>query len=395
MHAMKLGGLILAAALPGLAPAAAMTVDEVIARNIEARGGAANWSKVESIAMSGDFTAFSKVAPFELKRTSDDKYYFDHMLDEKRVVIGYDGEVAWWDHAWMMPGPQTITGIDRGVLMQEVDFPSPLFDYREKGYKAKLIGGSEFEGTPSIAIELTRPDESVETWHLDPETYLEIGRISPGSDFGSPMEQRTYYDDYRKVDGVVIPFLQEWQWYTRDRVLMVEKVELNAKVDETIFAMPPPPGMSELLPLVGSWDVKVEQTEQPGGEWAESSRKATIEAELNGGLLQERYATEDGDEAVRNFTYDRFENTYRITMINGRSTQLDVCEGAKKDGRIVVTNLETGVKQYAFGGEMQFHHQVSVFDITADGFKVEHARSRDGGENWFTFMKLTYTRAAS
>ena len=65
MHAIRMSGLILAAAALAVAPAAAMTVDEVIAKNIEARGGADNWSKVESIAMSGEFTAFSKVAPFE------------------------------------------------------------------------------------------------------------------------------------------------------------------------------------------------------------------------------------------------------------------------------------------------------------------------------------------
>lgn len=394
MHAIRVSGLILAAAALAMSPAAAMTVDEVIAKNIEARGGADNWSRIKSIAMSGEFTAFSKVAPFELQRTSDDKFYLDHVLDGKRVVIGYDGEVAWWAHGWMMPGAQTITGIDLGVQMREFDFPSPLFDYKEKGYQVKLVGESEIEGMPSIAIELTRPDESIETWHLDPDTYLEVGRISPGSDFGEPMEQRTFFDDYREVEGVMIPYLQESQWYTRDRILMVDEVEVNIDVDESIFEMPPHPGMGELMPLVGTWDVKVERTSRPGADWQESSRTSVIESKLNGGMLEEHYASADGDDVVRTITYDRYEDTYRITMIDSRETQLDVCEGAREDGRIVASNVDTGVKQYAFGGQMQFNHQVAVFDVTADGFKVEHARSMDGGENWFTFMKLTYTRAS-
>ena len=394
MNAIKISGLIFATAALAVAPAAAVTVEEVIAKNIEARGGADNWSKVESIAMSGEFTAFSKVAPFTLQRTSDDKYYFNHVLDEKRVIIGYDGEVAWWENEWSMPGAGKITGLDLGVQMREFDFPSPLFDYKEKGYKVKLIGESEIEGMPSIAIELTRPDETVETWHLDPETYLEIGRISPGSDFGSPAEQRTFYDDYREVNGVMIPYLQEAQWYTRDRVMLVEEVKVNVDVDEALFKMPPPPGMGDLLQLVGNWEVKVEETQRPGADWEESSRKAVIEAKLNGGMLEERYEMSNGYEVVRNITFDRFKNTYRITMINGETTQLDVCEGTKEDGRIVASNVETGVKQYAMGGMMQFNHQLSIFDVSEDGFKVEHARSMDGGENWFTFMKVTYTRAS-
>jgi hypothetical protein len=394
MNAIKISGLIFATAALAVAPAAAMSVEEVIAKNIEARGGADNWSKIDSISMSGEFTAFSRVAPFELQRTSDGKFYIDHVLDGKRVVIGYDGEVAWWANEWSMPGAERITGLDLQVQMREFDFPSPLFDYKEKGYKVKLIGESEIEGIPSIAIELTRPDETVETWHLDPESYLEVGRISPGSDFGSPAEQRTFYDDYREVNGVMIPYLQEAQWYTRDRVMLVEEVKVNVGVDEGIFEMPLPPGMGELLPLVGNWDVKVEEMERPGADWEESSRKAVIEAKLNGGMLEERYEMPDGYEAVQNITFDRFMNTYRIAMIDSHSTQLDICEGVKEDGRIVASNVETGVKQPGFFGSMQFNHQISIFDITEDGFKVEHARSMDGGENWSTFMKLTYTRAS-
>jgi hypothetical protein len=395
MNAIGISGWIVAAAAMTAAPAAAMTVEEVIAKNIEARGGARNWESIRSISMSGDFTAFSKTAPFRLHRTSADKFHLDHRLDDKRVVIGYDGKTAWWENEWSMPGAEKIDGLDLGVLMREVDFPTPLFDYQSKGYKVKLIGESELEGMPSIAIELTRPDESVETWHLDPKTFLEIGRISPGSDFGSPMEQRTFYEDFRKVGNVMIPHLQEAQWYTRDRIMRVESVELNAQVDEAMFEMPPPPGMGELLPLAGAWEVKVEQTERPGGEWKESSRRSVIEAKLNGGLLEERYQMSNGYEAVRNITFDRFKGTYRITVINGHSTQLDVCEGAKNDGRIVASNVDTGVKQYEFGGALQFNHQISIFDVTGDAFKVEHARSMDGGKNWFTFMKLTYTRASS
>ncbi len=376
------------------APTAAMTVEEVIDKHIEARGGLNRWSQIETIQMTGSFTAFSKTFPFTLHRTGNDRYHFDHVMDDKKVIIGYDGETAWWENEWNMPGSEKLTGLDLNVQMREFDFPNPLFNYSSKGYKVKLVGDSELEGMPSIAIELTRLDDTTETWHLDPETYLEIGRISPGSDFGNPMEQRTFYDDFRSVDGVMIPHLQEAQWYTQDRLMIVEDVALNLEIDDDLFRMPLPPGMKMVQPMTGAWEVKVEQTQRPGAPWEESTRKASIESLLGGGLIQEKYTTGEGFETVRQITFDRFKNTYRITEIDGHSTQLDVCEGSLEEGRIVASNVETGVTQQGFFGA-PLHHQIAIFDVTDAGFKVEEAVSRDGGENWFVNTKLTYSRASN
>ncbi len=394
MRAITTIASICAVAVLAIAPAAATTVDEVIAKHVKARGGEKRWSKIESIKLTGSFTAFSNVYPFTLYQTAGDRYYLDHVLDGKKVVIGYDGKLAWWENEFVMPGAQKIGGIDLGVNMREFDFPTPFFGYKEKGYKVRLSEETEYEGEPAIAVELTRPDESSETWFLDPDSYLEFARISPGSDFGSPMEQRTVYDDFREVDGVMIPHLREAQWYTRDRVMLVDNVELNVKIDDAMFAMPLPPGMDPLRSLAGEWNVAVEEQPQPGAPWSESERTSTIESKMGHGLLEETYMTSEGRAVVCQITYDRFKGTYRISIIDDVATQLDIQEGTMEDGRITVSNVGTGITQTVFGGMMTRNSQIAIFDITDDGFKVEEAVSMDGGENWTVNVKKTYTRAA-
>ena len=372
-------------------PAAAMTVEQVISKHIDARGGAERWKAIESLEITGSQTAWSKKSPFTLQRKRGGKYHLDSTQDGKKVEVGYDGQTAWWDNYWMQEGAQRLRGPDLAVLMREVDFPTPFFDYREKGYEVKLVGDSEFEGRKAIGVEVKRADGLSETWYLDPATYLEIGRESPGSDFGRPVPLRTYYDDFRTVDGVKIPFRVESQWYTRERILNVEKIATNVAIDDAKFALPPPTGMAPLLPLVGEWEVSISQRNGPGAPWRDSERTSLIEPLLSGALLQERFKTGEGNEVVRSITFDRYKKRYRITEVNDRTTYMDVQEGTfEEGGKLSVNNTATNTTAEMFG--MTIHGRMAISEITPDGFKLTEDFSTDGGKEWVEAVKATYTR---
>jgi hypothetical protein len=372
-------------------PVVAATVDEIIAKHVQAHGGAQNWDTITSMEIAGSYTAFSEVTPFTLHRKRDDKYHLDSLQNAKKYVVGYDGESAWWDNHWMQEGAQAITGPDYDALMRDVEFSTPFFDYKEKGHQVELIGETEFEGLEVIGIKLTRADETEEHWYLDPETYLAVARTSPGSDFGRPMTQRTFFDDYREVAGVQIPYLTETQWYTRDRVMSVDSVRTNIDIDDALFRMPLPLGMEPLRFLEGNWQVSTAQRRQPESDWNESELTSVIEARMNGALLEEHFET-DGTEFLRSLSYDRFSETYRMTQMSSRTTHLDVREGGMgDDGRLTVSNKETGTTQTVQGG-MTLNTRTSIFDIREDGFQTETELSVDGGESWFVAVKSTYTR---
>jgi len=391
---LMIAGAAAFAAMPGaLAPAvgAATTAEDVIARHVEARGGAEKWKAINSLRLTGSMTSWSRKAPFTLEKRRDSSYHLDSVQDGKKVEIGYDGKTAWWDNHFFQEGAQKIKGADLAVLMREVDFTTPFFDYKDKGYEVKLLGPQKFEGRDAIALELKRKDGLAETWYLDPATYLEIARESPGSDFGRPVPLHTFYDDFRVVSGVKIPFRVESQWYTRERVLDIEKVETNVTLEDDRFAMPPPMGMGPLLKLVGSWKVAVSRRNQPSAPWQESERVSRIEALMGGGLLQERFTTARGAEVLRSFTYDRFRKRYRMTEIDDSSTLLDVNEGELDPQKgLVVSNVTTGTSSEGFG--MVFHGRFTVTNITADSFNTQEEISTDGGKEWFLAQKTVYTR---
>ena len=95
--------LLLTATLLGLASTAsmAMELDEVIAKHVEARGGEDAWGAVQSMKLTGSYTAFSQVSDFTLYRKRDNKYLLDSLHNGKTVIVGYDDETLWWDNHWI------------------------------------------------------------------------------------------------------------------------------------------------------------------------------------------------------------------------------------------------------------------------------------------------------
>ena len=388
MRAIKLISTLAAAVVVAAGPAYSTTVDEVIAKHIEARGGDA-WEDIETFEIEGSFTAFSQTQPYKMQRKRGDKLRLDTAFLDSDMHVGFDGETAWRDQGG---GAQKVEGLEYSILIRDADWASPFFDYEEKGYQVKLIGDTEFEGMKAIGIELTREDELTETWYLDPKTYLEMGRTSPGTDWLGEVPRTTYYDDFREVSGVMLPFYVEAQWYTRDRVYEIASIEANVPIDDSVFEIPLPPGMGPLIGMVGKWHVAMQSRSQPGQDWQDGERTSEIKAEMGNGMLVESFETSSGVPVMRTISFDRFAEKYRVTAIDAQRAQMNIQEGAmSEDGKLIVSNVDTGTTWSGFG--MTFHGRYSIFDITDEGFKAEYETSIDGGENWFLNVKATYTRA--
>ena len=254
------------------------------------------------------------------------------------------------------------------------------------------MGFQDLDGQQVLAVELKRADESTETWFLDPETYLEVARDSPGSDFGRPMTQRTFFDDFREVAGALIPHYTETQWYTRHRVIAADSIEANVEIPEGLFSMPPPYGMEKLQSLAGTWKVTVESRQAPSAPWQNEERVSEIQGRLRGGLFEETYATPTA-KVIRSLSYDQYRDRYLLTQIHSGSNVLDILAGTwTEDGALLLDNVVTETPALMFGRVL--HERFKLFEIGADAFKVERENSVDGGENWALMQKLTFERQA-
>ncbi len=372
---------------------AAETLDEVITRHVAAHGGRDRWQAVESLSFTGTYTAFSIPQPFTMHKKRSGRYYFDHKQNEKSVLLGDDGETAWWSNQWYAGWPSKMPAGVVSLLRRESPLTTPLFRHGD-GVTMELVGPTDLDGEAAIHLTATYADGVVESWYLNPETYLEMASIGPGVDFTTPVEQSTFFADFRTVDGLVLPHLIETQFSIRDRVMVIEHLAVNAEIDDALFSMPPPTGMERLQHLVGEWQVTVavRSLHHPEAGWKEHQTTSSISSLSSRGLLQERmsYSTLRGIqvERVLQWSYDRFGECYRVTEFDDYTSHVGVLQGMfDEENRLT---LETASYQ-AFGRSVRDRYVVS--GLTADGFTLDRYTSTDDGKTWVQPSRFTYTRS--
>lgn len=227
-------------------PTPTLALEEVLARYEAARGGRERWRALRSIEMKGTFTSFSEEAPFTLRRKRPNLYRFDSRMIQKEMILAQDARGPWW--LYPLYGVESPAKMEEAPVVvmtaRDAEIEPALFGYQEKGHKVVLAGRGDVSGQETLRLELTRSNGWVETWHIDPRTYLEVAVDSKVFDYSQTseaMQERAYFSDFRTVDGLVIPHRIEKEYGARHTVTRVERIRVNPEVEGGVFAMPAPP----------------------------------------------------------------------------------------------------------------------------------------------------------
>ncbi len=222
-----------------------LTAEQVIAKNIEARGGLQAWRAIQTMTESGKLDAGSKAnpqLPFRLQLARQRKSRLEIDFDGNTAVQTYDGSHGWALRPYLgrtEPQPYTADELKKAAEQQDLD--GPLFDYAAKGTKVELVAVEPVEKHDAYKVKMIYSTGVVRHVWIDANTFLEIKMEEPPRVMdGKPRPVLTYYRDYRTVDGLVIPFLYETavEGYGGTHKMVVEKVELNPKLDSTAFGKP-------------------------------------------------------------------------------------------------------------------------------------------------------------
>ena len=254
-------GALLVASMIAIAEDDALSEPDVaslLARHVEARGGAERWAAVETMTLTGTWEAFSTPGPFTTHRSASGGWRFNHTLFGQPATLAYDGETAWiLGVALGVPGPTRLDDAWRRNLLDDAPILTPLLAGPSESTSIESLGRSDVDGSDAWALRVVRDGFPEETWYLDAETYLEVKRESMTFDVFSgaieiPME--TFYGDFREVEGLVLPFHEERHFGTRYHVTDVESVVVNGELPPAVFDAPPPPPPTEPDADVGGTD---------------------------------------------------------------------------------------------------------------------------------------------
>jgi hypothetical protein len=227
-----------------------LSVDALLQKVLEARGGEERWAQVRTLKIEGTWTAFSEDVPMTILRMRPDLYRFEHVVLGGPAVLAYDGEHAWVQGAaFGAPQGQGIAEAWKRNVIEEAPFTSKLLGHAAGGAKIELIGRERVDGRDAYVLKVEPKDRPEETWYVDCETFLETKRVSTTFDVfsgpGAQLEMETYYMEYRDVGGVMIPYREERHFGTRYNVVDASSIEINPEVDAAMFRMPPSAGETD------------------------------------------------------------------------------------------------------------------------------------------------------
>jgi outer membrane lipoprotein-sorting protein len=244
----------LTAALTG-GLAHAQTVDEVIAKNLKARGGVERLKAMTSAKITGDVEQQgSKIhivtwakRPNYMRREMDatppppapGRASIPGSTGPVKAVVGFDGDTVWMINPMMANGPQAITGPQAEMAKGDADFDSILLDYKAKGHTIELLGNENINGKPAYHLKITKKSGLVQNYYLDVETGLEVRTATTVDQGGVKAEVTTDLSNYKTIDGLTMPFTMKQSVNgTQLAEVTISSWEVNVPIEDALFKMP-------------------------------------------------------------------------------------------------------------------------------------------------------------
>jgi outer membrane lipoprotein-sorting protein len=191
--------------------ASAMTAEELVAKNLAARGGAEKLRAITSMHTVGKVRAGGGLdAKVETWAVSPHGFRGEFSLQGMTAVQAWDGKDAWSISPFQgRKDPQKLSPDDAKAMIEGADVAGPLVDYQAKGNTIEYLGTEDI---------------------FDPDQFLEIRVVNHRMVRGQEEVSTTDLGEYEKVDGIYFPF--------ESGRSHLDKVELNPTLDPKLFAFP-------------------------------------------------------------------------------------------------------------------------------------------------------------
>ena len=365
-------------------------IDEIIANHLEAHGDLNKWEEVDVIKINGQFTAFSEVDDFLAYKTKEGGYYSELSLGKNNITEAFDGEKGWTIDPWQeIFYARELNKNEVNVFKQKAQFFTPFYKYKENGIKAELVGKQDIDGIEVFVIKITRPNGREETWYLDADTYLEYKCESYWVDFAYPSKAETYFEDFRDVDGLIIPFYVERIFGQRNRMLEIESIEINPEFDKSILEMPRRDEISKLEFITGNFEVKNEAWYQRGNRWYTAEQTTSNIEFISTNLIQEKINQQPFfvEDKILNFTYNSDLEHYLVSVFNSFTSNINIFDGYLNDTSFVAIKRNLDCSDTTQNPMLRFN-----MIRNDNGMTVIYSSSYDEGESWNDTNRLTYTR---
>ena len=246
---------------PDAAKVAPATAAEVLARHVEALGGEKALRALQARTLEARMVLYpgegcespedpfcaateEETGSYFYQSTADGRLYRRNVIGDALEERGFDGKTGW---AYLAPDTLRIDSPDEMKLNREEAVLHWYLDVEERGVEMELLAPRKEDSDGAVrtldGLVWRVPETEIEKqlW-FDRDTGLRREETSGDPEAGST--QVVVYEDYREVDGVLVPHLirvvNRFEGRTQRIDFVVQRVG-HDPIDPTKFAVPEMP----------------------------------------------------------------------------------------------------------------------------------------------------------
>lgn len=223
-----------------VAAASAQTAEELVAKNLQARGGVDKIKAVTTLKMTGK-AYFGINVDVSQEQKRPDMLRQEFTVQGMTQIQSYDGSVGWQISPFQGRRDAELMGEDdTRDLLDEADIDGPLVDYQAKGNKVEYLGHDLVDGDDAYKLKVTLKNGDIVYYYLDPDTYLEIKKEKQEYIRGSVRESEQLLGSYKQVAGVYFPFSMEMGQKGGGDLARytIDTIQVNVPIEDSYFKMP-------------------------------------------------------------------------------------------------------------------------------------------------------------
>ena len=235
----RLFPLLLAALLCGQAFSQnTPTADEIIAKNIQARGGLNKLTGIKTIRYTYATEEDGKPVRLVELRKRPDKLRRNISFGKTSVIFAYDGQTAWQYFSSQGKSPSPAPSDFAQELKEEADIDGSLVNYKEKGSTVQMEGKEKLNGKDVYNLKLTLKEGQTRNIYIDARNFLEVKETGSFQQGGKKVDFINLFKDYRPVQGTMVPFvIDQKAGDEENQIATLKKIELNVPIADSVFAM--------------------------------------------------------------------------------------------------------------------------------------------------------------
>jgi hypothetical protein len=263
-----IAALLLTGAAGAQEPQAATgpTLDEILQKHYEARGGLAAIQALDGIVMKGAFSMQGMEMPIVEYRQRPNRFRSETDFQGMQIIEAFDGKAAWGSNPMMGSGKPEKQGAEESkTAAMRADFDGTLVDWRRKGAKVELAGKEAVDGVDAYKLIVTTKEGLKYTSWIDATTYLERKTLIPAMMQGQPMEIAISVTEWTDVAGTKQPAKATLVTDMGSFDIVYQDYQVAPELDEDLFFLPGQKANAALT-LAEILDRHVKARAKPGAE---------------------------------------------------------------------------------------------------------------------------------